>query len=81
MNPIIQKCVEELNKETPRLDYIRGMLESVLLSSEPFPRASTLGPGSTNTYLVAKPAYVEPLSDEQKSIVDTYERGPIGKIA
>jgi len=27
---ILKKCVEELNKETPRLDYVRGMLETLI---------------------------------------------------
>ena len=27
---ILQKAVDELNKETPRLDYIRGLLETLI---------------------------------------------------
>ena len=27
---ILNKCVEELSKEDPRLDYIRGMLETLI---------------------------------------------------
>lgn len=29
-NSVIQKCVEELGKDSPRLDYVRGMLETLL---------------------------------------------------
>lgn len=31
---ILQKCLSELEKETPKLDYVRGMLET-LISLEP----------------------------------------------
>lgn len=33
-NKIIRKALDELNKENPKLDYIRGMLE-VLVDDEP----------------------------------------------
>lgn len=34
MKNILQKCIDELAKENPKLDYIRGMLE-VLVEQEP----------------------------------------------
>ena len=30
---ILQKCVEELKKENPKIDYILGMLETVIALS------------------------------------------------
>ncbi len=27
---ILQKCLDELEKESPKLDYIRGMIETLL---------------------------------------------------
>lgn len=33
MNGLIQKCVDELGKESPRLDYLRGLLEACLAMS------------------------------------------------
>ncbi len=27
---ILKKCLEELSKESPRLDYVRGMLETLI---------------------------------------------------
>ncbi len=30
---ILQKCIDELNSESPRLDYIRGMLETLIAMS------------------------------------------------
>ncbi len=32
--PILRKCLEELSKENPRLDYVRGILET-LIDSQP----------------------------------------------
>lgn len=34
MNEIIQKVVDELAKDAPKLDYIRGMLETVLVMNQ-----------------------------------------------
>jgi hypothetical protein len=31
---ILKKCIDELNAETPRLDYLRGMLETLLEMQE-----------------------------------------------
>jgi len=27
---ILQKCIDELNKENPKLDYVRGILETII---------------------------------------------------
>ena len=35
MNTVIQRCVEELAKDEPRLDYIRGMLDTLLSMNSP----------------------------------------------
>lgn len=32
---ILKKCLTELDKESPRLDYIRGMLEVLLVTEKP----------------------------------------------
>lgn len=32
---VLQKCVDELSKDNPKLDYVRGMLETLLSMSEP----------------------------------------------
>ena len=31
---ILQKCLDELSKESPKLDYIRGMIETLLAITE-----------------------------------------------
>lgn len=32
---ILQKCVDELGKESPKLDYVRGMLETLIEIEKP----------------------------------------------
>jgi hypothetical protein len=32
---ILQKCVEELDKEAPSIPYIKGMLETLIIMSTP----------------------------------------------
>lgn len=74
MNPIIEKCVAELGKDTPSLDYIRGMLESLLVMNAPFPRANVA------TIAGDKFPPVPIMSDEETTLISAYEKGPIGKI-
>lgn len=84
MNNVIQKCVDELNKEAPRIDYIRGMLESLLVMNEPSTISGTnirstvpfVG-GNTASTITLQPAE---LSDEETTAIERYEKGPIGKI-
>lgn len=79
MNPVIQKCVEELNKEAPRIDYIRGMLESLLVMNN---NASTVV-ASKHIVYSQPPATVSAtptMSDEETTLLQAYEKGPIGKI-
>lgn len=83
MNPIIEKCVAELGKETPSLDYIRGMLESLLVMNAPvpppFPRAITHAE-MAETYKRVLSSPPPELSDEDKTLLNAYEKGPIGKV-
>jgi hypothetical protein len=39
---ILKKCLEELSKETPRLDYVRGILETLIESQAPEVRLAEL---------------------------------------
>lgn len=57
---VIQKCVEELAKDDPRLDYVRGMLDT-LLSLNPVPTLQTLG---INTSATPTTPYIPPPQDE-----------------
>ena len=34
MIDVIRKCLEELNSESPNIDYVRGMLDTLLAMSE-----------------------------------------------
>lgn len=40
---ILKKCLEELSKPEPKIDYIRGMLETLVEVQEPEAAAMTLG--------------------------------------
>lgn len=75
MNNVIQKCVEELNKEAPRIDYIRGMLESILVMNTPNGPVLSVTTAASSTRIPIE------LSDEEKSALERYEKGPIGKVA
>lgn len=82
MNTIIQKCIDELNKDGHSIDYVRGMLESMLVMNPALPAttgAIRLAPPVFPA--AAKPPVFDPLSDEEKSVVDLYEGGKIGKVA
>jgi hypothetical protein len=37
MNPTLQKCIEELKKDAPSLDYVRGILETLMDMQVPLP--------------------------------------------
>lgn len=39
-NTILSKILEELNKEAPRIDYVKGMLET-LIEMQPLAHSST----------------------------------------
>jgi hypothetical protein len=50
MNNILQKCLDELSKESPKLDYVRGMLETLIEMQTPInikkTFAETVGPAN-----------------------------------
>lgn len=74
---ILQKCVEELKKDSPKIDYILGMLETVIEMSG---NAVVSTPTMPNTvYIQATGTTPQPLSDEEK-LAQTYGTGPIGGL-
>lgn len=58
MQKTLRKALEELNKETPRLDYVRGMLE-VLVEEEPEKEQVKASSGAFTGYTYK--ARVEPI--------------------
>lgn len=47
INSILSKVLEELNKESPKLDYIRGMVEVLLAMQKPETQSITPNVGFT----------------------------------
>lgn len=65
---ILQKCVEELNKEQPNLSYIKGMLETLIemTTVQPF---FTSPIGSTTNTIQLTPSltsYANAKADEEE---------------
>lgn len=71
---ILQKILEELNKEIPSIDYLKGMVETLIeMSGLPSHTHGTI----TKTPIVR----TEMVSDETTEPVPDFLRaGPIGKI-
>lgn len=70
MNGLIQKCVEELEKAEPRLDYLRGLLEA----------CATLSQGQSVTYNTAPLSAVPPVQGANISYTPSlaaYARGEV----
>lgn len=88
---ILQKCVEELKKETPNISYVLGMLETVIDMngmpvsvpySYPNPYMPNLGSAITNVPHVmplSGSGLVSDLSDEEIT-ARRYAGGPVGAI-
>lgn len=74
LNRIIQKCVDELDSPTPRLDYIRGMLETILSFSDETP--TSIPPTVKLNTLASKAPYTPHL---EGTVMD--EAGTLDAIA
>ena len=68
---ILQKCVEELKKETPNIPYILGTLETLIEMS-----GNVTSTPINNTYVI--PTQKEEVATERNPIT---EAGPIGHIS
>ncbi len=44
MNNLLKKCIVELQQETPRLDYVRGILETLVDMNQPLATTGLFGP-------------------------------------
>ena len=83
MNPIITKCLKELGSATPRLDYVRGMLETLLelqgnvsINAKLDKISGTYGPQT-----IAAPVFINGEQvDESSPALDSYLRGTTGSV-
>lgn len=73
---ILEKCLAELSNESPRLDYVRGMLE-VLLASQPAGssngRTAVFGTASVSPILT-------PATTDEAAILDAKARASLEAV-
>lgn len=78
------KCVEELKKDKPKLDYVIGILETLIDMNQPSIYTPTMYINSGNT--LANPILttsVNELTDEEREqaeFVHRYNHGPIAEL-
>lgn len=77
---ILKKCVEELKKESPKIDYVLGMLESVIELSDVSPIYPYTPPIMPVANFSSNP--IAAGSGLDISIPESYvtNTGPLGKI-
>jgi len=75
---ILQKCVEELKKSEPKIDYILGMLETVIEMSGVVVTSTPVVPNTV--YIQATGTTPQPLSEEER-LAQVYGTGPIGGLS
>lgn len=73
MNEILKKCIEELAKDAPSIDYVRGMLET-LLSMNTTPEKEI--------FVTKSDARVSPVTDpsDEAAILDAKARAAIESV-
>ena len=74
---ILQKILEELNKEKPSIDYMKGMVETLMEISGSIPITKTLY--ETTTSEIKGVARTETISDEDIAL-QRYNGGLTGKV-
>jgi hypothetical protein len=82
---ILSKCVDELKKDTPNIQYVLGMLETLVTMGNPMPvyppiysTGQNIPVGNIPTYPTIMSANNEHVDEE--IIPDFVKPGPIGKI-
>lgn len=80
---ILRKCLEELNKEDFRKDYVIGMLETLVEMSNPLNLAGlaskpiNISPVTANNFPIRPVALVE---QDEASVLDARARAAIEKV-
>lgn len=83
---ILKKCLDELNKENPRKDYVIGMIETLIDTqgsnqTRDIPIYPGLGATAINVPYIIPEREIAPLSDEEKRIAAMYNSGPVAAIS
>lgn len=81
-NSILRKVIDELSKEQPNLDYIRGMLETLAEMQEPEPVGSRLTAGrvALNHEMVG-PTPSSPADLDEGELLDAKARAMMPGVA
>lgn len=79
----LTKCVTELQKETPNIPYILGMLETFIELSTPMKIAGITPPVMAIDVPdgITKEIFNEELTDEQKATAERYARAGVVPIS
>lgn len=62
---ILKKCLEELSKDEPKLDYVRGMLETLIEMSESLKKCACDGEMKGNVIHTMSACHDEPHNSER----------------
>lgn len=73
MIPILKKCLEELTKESPKLDYVRGMLETIIEIQNPSKEETAIPIVDASTK-GTKYTYSTPVPQDEATILDEHTR-------
>jgi hypothetical protein len=82
---ILQKCIEELKQTNPKIDYILGMLETVVAMSAQPPQYPPMNYPSTPSHVIpygVTTTLNEPMGIEEEGsgILRTYATGPVATV-
>lgn len=77
---ILQKCLEELNKENPKIEYIKGMLETFIALAGNPPIITPQNNNSHVTEKIKELVRTESVSDEE-AVPDFLRPGRTGNIS
>ena len=76
-NSILEKCVAELKKESPKIDYILGMLETLIQLGGAAPTPSGLSNLTPHVNVKETPATIP---ETESDLLARYSGGPFGNI-
>lgn len=76
---VLKKCLEELGKETPRLDYLRGMIETLVEMQGAVTKNEPATIGIPADYFETTKVDLNKIPDEA-SMLDNKARVGLGKI-
>jgi N-dimethylarginine dimethylaminohydrolase len=91
---ILKKCLDELNKESPNIEKVKGMLETMIEIDAPIQQQSGF-PGMPNQVYNAAPGIIPDMNqfpvvpgytatnaaDETTELAASYARGPITQVS